>query len=86
MVDLLLYDYLLTLHGACSKLGSGLFRTHSVPLMDKNLPTKRKNEDLIKVLVPSDLKQDLLGLAASRNISLSALLRLIVSEYIKLRR
>jgi len=54
--------------------------------MDKNLLTKRKNEALIKVLVPSDLKHDLLRLAASRNISLSALLRLIVSEYIKLRR
>lgn len=86
MVEHTLNDCLLTLQGACSKLGSGAFRPHSVLIMDKTLPTKRKNEELIKVLVPSDLKQDLLGLAASRNISLSALLRLIVSEYIKLRR
>lgn len=70
---------------ACSKLGLGSLRPYSVLVMDKSKPAKRKNETLIKVLVPSDLKQDLLGLAASRNISLSALLRLIVSEYIKLR-
>ena len=47
---------------------------------------KRKNTDLIKFVVPVNLKQELLGLASARNISLSALLRLIVSDYIKVKR
>ena len=52
-----------------------------------NLPqNKRKNTDLIKFVVPVNLKQELLGLASARNISLSALLRLIVSDYIKVKR
>lgn len=41
------------------------------------------NEELIKFVVPRELKIELLDFARSRNISLSALLRLIVSEYVK---
>uniref|UniRef100_A0A7V3KNN2 Uncharacterized protein n=1 Tax=candidate division WOR-3 bacterium TaxID=2052148 RepID=A0A7V3KNN2_UNCW3 len=42
-----------------------------------------KNEALIKFVVPVDLKSDLQKLANERNISLSSLLRLIASEYVK---
>jgi hypothetical protein len=48
--------------------------------------TQRKSnssEHLIKFYVPGDLKRDLKALAASRNVALSALLRLVVSEYVK---
>jgi hypothetical protein len=44
---------------------------------------KKVSETLVKFHAPASLKDDLLHLAAVRNISLSALLRLIVSEYIK---
>jgi len=42
-----------------------------------------KNEALIKFVAPYDLKQALQQLANERNISLSSLLRLIASEYVK---
>ncbi len=51
--------------------------------------TSRKsnsNEALIKFYVPRDLKRELQELAVSRNIALSALLRLVVTEYIKTRK
>ncbi len=49
-------------------------------------PHKRQpNEKLVKFLVPVTLKLELQELAVSRNIALSALLRLIVSEYVKRR-
>ncbi|MCB9437285.1 MAG: hypothetical protein H6673_09895 [Anaerolineales bacterium] len=38
---------------------------------------------LIKCLAPQPLKADLERLAQSRNISLAALLRLILSEYVR---
>lgn len=41
------------------------------------------NEALIKFVAPEDLKRDLQELAHERNITLSALLRLIASEYVK---
>jgi hypothetical protein len=41
------------------------------------------SERLIKFVAPASLKDELLQLAAARNISLSALVRLILSEYIK---
>jgi hypothetical protein len=41
------------------------------------------NEVLIKFLAPARLKQALLKLANERNIQLSAMLRLITSEYLK---
>jgi hypothetical protein len=41
------------------------------------------NEALIKFVAPLDLKQDLQVLANERNITLSSLLRLIASEYVK---
>jgi len=44
---------------------------------------KKVFESLIKFHAPASLKDELLRLAAHRNISLSALIRLIVSEYIK---
>jgi hypothetical protein len=42
-----------------------------------------KNADFIKFVVPVDLKQNLQQLANERNITLSSLLRLIASEYVK---
>lgn len=44
---------------------------------------KNQNEVLIKFLTPQKLKHALLELANERNITLSALLRLIASEYVK---
>jgi hypothetical protein len=51
--------------------------------MTKNYPETLCNKDLIKFLVPKPLKDSLLIIALERNISLSALLRLITSEYSK---
>ena len=42
-----------------------------------------RNEALIKLVAPIDLKQDLQHLANERNIALSSLLRLIASDYVK---
>jgi molybdopterin-guanine dinucleotide biosynthesis protein A len=44
---------------------------------------KNTNEMLIKFMSPRELKRALQELAEERNISLSALLRLITSEYVK---
>ena len=44
---------------------------------------QNQNEVLIKFLAPVRLKQALLKLASERNIQLSAMLRLITSEYVK---
>lgn len=41
------------------------------------------SKELIKFLAPRKLKRALLNLADDRNITLSALLRLVTSEYIK---
>lgn len=41
------------------------------------------HEEIVKFLVPRELKQALLQLAKERNIALSALMRLIASDYIK---
>jgi len=48
----------------------------------------RKNisEVLIKFVAPDELKSALQALANERNITLSALLRLIASEYVKRQR
>lgn len=51
--------------------------------MTQNNPKLPINKDLIKFLVPKPLKKTLLIIALERNISLSALLRIISSEYIK---
>ena len=45
--------------------------------------TNHINEALIKFVAPKKLKSDLQDLAYERNITLSALLRLIGSEYVK---
>jgi len=42
-----------------------------------------KNGALIKFVAPIDLKQAVQQLANERNITLSSLLRLIASEYVK---
>jgi hypothetical protein len=44
---------------------------------------KNINEVLIKFVAPWELKRALQKLANERNIALSALLRLIASEYVK---
>ena len=44
---------------------------------------KNINEVRIKFVAPEDLKQHLQALANERNITLSALLRLVTSEYVK---
>ena len=42
-----------------------------------------RNEALIKFVAPIDLKESLLQLAKERNITISSLMRLIASEYVK---
>jgi hypothetical protein len=54
--------------------------------MDHPTYKKPRNEELVKFAVPRTLKADLLALALSRNLSLSSLLRLIVTDYVKHRR
>jgi hypothetical protein len=44
---------------------------------------KHINEVLIKFVAPGNLKRALQDLAGERNITLSALLRLVTSEYVK---
>jgi hypothetical protein len=44
---------------------------------------KTKYKTLIKFTAPENLKRDLQQLAVERNITLSSLLRLITSEYVK---
>ena len=44
---------------------------------------KNQNEVLIKFLAPQKLKRALEELAAEHNIALSALLRLVTSEYVR---
>jgi predicted transcriptional regulator len=50
------------------------------------MPQKKKNltdETTFKFLLPCELKDDLERLAEERSLSVSALLRLIVSEYVR---
>jgi hypothetical protein len=54
-----------------------------VPFMAQGNNHKNQNEELIKFLVPSKLKRAILELATERNITISSLLRLITSEYVK---
>ena len=54
-----------------------------VPFMAQTNNPKNRNEMLIKFVVPDKLKRVLQELAEERNITLSALLRLISSEYVK---
>ena len=44
---------------------------------------KNINEVRIKFVAPAELKDSLQALANERNITLSALLRLVTSEYVK---
>ena len=50
---------------------------------NNNSHRKNINEVLIKFNAPEELKQTLQNLANERNITLSAFLRLITSEYAK---
>jgi hypothetical protein len=61
----------------------GLHQSHS---MTQNPQKPNLSEVLIKFYVPSELKHELQQLAASRNVSLSSLLRLVVTEYVKTRK
>ena len=54
-----------------------------VPYMAQNKNIENQNEVLIKFLVPRRLKHALQERAVERNITISALLRLITSEYVK---
>jgi hypothetical protein len=54
-----------------------------VPFMAQTNNNKNYNGMLIKFAVPDKLKCGLQELADERNITLSALLRLISSEYVK---
>ena len=51
--------------------------------MTQVLNRQENNRPALKFVVPGDLKRDLQLLAAERNIALSALLRLIASEYVR---
>lgn len=44
---------------------------------------QQRKDNIIKFATSRDLKADLERLAQSRNISLSALLRLVLSEYLR---
>lgn len=57
--------------------------TKLTPNMTQLLNRQENNRLAIKFVVPGDLKRDLQLLAAERNIALSALLRLIASEYVR---
>ncbi len=51
--------------------------------MAQNKNMENQNEVLLKFLVPRKLKRDLQERAVERNIAVSALMRLIASEYVK---
>ena len=51
--------------------------------MTHNNNRKNINEVRIKFVAPAQLKEGLQALANERNITLSALLRLVTSEYVK---
>ena len=51
--------------------------------MTQVLNRQENNRLALKFVVPGELKRDLQLLAAERNIALSALLRLIASEYVR---
>jgi hypothetical protein len=51
--------------------------------MDNNNGMKSRKEEVIKFVASAKLKADAQGLAEERNISLSALLRLVLSEYVR---
>ena len=56
----------------------------SVPNQTQNTNSRKPiHEEQVKFLVPRDLKTSLHNLADERHISLSALMRLIASEYVK---
>ena len=59
----------------------------SSPLLGPHMSNRRKrnhiNEVLIKFVAPRRLKDALQELANERNITLSAVLRLVTSEYVK---
>ena len=51
--------------------------------MAQEINQQNQNDVLIKFLAPRKLKRVLEELAAERNVALSALLRLVLSEYVR---
>jgi hypothetical protein len=51
--------------------------------MSHNGKNKKMSEALIKFIAPKNLKSNLQELANERNITLSSLLRLITTEYVR---
>jgi len=51
--------------------------------MAKKIKKTNQQKELIKFLVPIALQESLIYIANQRNISLSALLRIVTSEYVK---
>lgn len=49
----------------------------------KKQSSRSKQEELIKLTAPRHLKSELVEAAVSRNISLSALVRIALTDYIK---
>ena len=60
-----------------------LYCPEHVLLMAQEENSNNQNEVLIKFLAPRELKHALQELAAKRNVALSALLRLVLSEYVR---
>ncbi len=58
--------------------------TEYVPFMSQSSP--QLSETVIKFLVPYSLKHHLQELADERGLTLSALMRLIATDYIKLKK
>jgi hypothetical protein len=64
------------------KLKNGTLLDPSMAYNNQN-NHKQINKELVKFVVPKTLKTDLQDLANERNISVSSLLRLITSDYVK---
>jgi hypothetical protein len=75
-----LFWWLTTIHPLCLYW---LSCPGSDPTMTTNDNHKTIGEALIKFHAPEELKLALQALASERNITLSALLRLVMTEYVK---
>ena len=51
--------------------------------MNRNAQKQALSEEIVKFAVPKHLKVELQSMAMTRNISLSALVRLVVTDYLK---
>lgn len=57
--------------------------TQTITNLDQSPPESSSRDEYIKFVLSTDLKHNLLKLANERDISLSALMRLIASDYLK---